>query len=337
MSWVKIDDAMPEHPKVQAAGPLAFALDIAGLAYSNRHSTAGFLPMAKVRTLLDWSGVEARYLKPVDQDAGPRMSVALAEILRAVGRWHRVGEDECGCIPADADDAEGYWIHDYSGYQESPERAAEIRRMRSEAGKKGAARRWQTPSKRDGTRVAPHQQLATSTDSNGVAKSCPVPVPVPEEKEGETRARAREAPPPEHGSLEHDTAPTLREARPDLVPLLEATRRARPSVPELDLPYYALYQRARKSWPNAIEMREALDNVRSASGLSEVVLVASFERYFDREQNPDKPQFVTPKRWAENLAEWLPKSEGSHTPTRADELRARFKARVAAAQGGAPA
>lgn len=58
MPWVRIDDGMPQHPKVAAAGPLAFALQIAGLCYCNRNLTDGFIPRAVARTLLDWEYVD---------------------------------------------------------------------------------------------------------------------------------------------------------------------------------------------------------------------------------------------------------------------------------------
>jgi hypothetical protein len=44
VAWVRLDDAMPNHPKVMAAGPQGFALDVAGICYSNKHSTDGFIP-----------------------------------------------------------------------------------------------------------------------------------------------------------------------------------------------------------------------------------------------------------------------------------------------------
>ena len=43
VAWVKLDDAMPHHPKVIAAGPQGFALDVAGICYSNRYGTDGFI------------------------------------------------------------------------------------------------------------------------------------------------------------------------------------------------------------------------------------------------------------------------------------------------------
>lgn len=57
MPWVRIDDQFPEHPKVAAAGPLAMAMQVAGLCYCNRKLTDGYIPRGIARTLLDWQFV----------------------------------------------------------------------------------------------------------------------------------------------------------------------------------------------------------------------------------------------------------------------------------------
>lgn len=44
MTWVKIDDAIGENPKIARLSDSAFALYIAGLAYCNRNLTDGFIP-----------------------------------------------------------------------------------------------------------------------------------------------------------------------------------------------------------------------------------------------------------------------------------------------------
>lgn len=125
MTWVRIDDAMPEHPKVLAAGPLAFALDVAAICYSARNGTNGRIPRAKVRLLLDLSDVRVGRAK-VDP-------IALAEKLVACGRWHRDGDD--------------YVIHDFAEYnftrEETEDRALELREKRRAAGRLGGLRRAQ--------------------------------------------------------------------------------------------------------------------------------------------------------------------------------------------------
>jgi hypothetical protein len=46
MSWVKIDDQFADHPKIAQAGPLGLAVYVAGLCYSARYLTDGFIPTA---------------------------------------------------------------------------------------------------------------------------------------------------------------------------------------------------------------------------------------------------------------------------------------------------
>lgn len=44
MTWVKVDDAFPDHPKVLAAGDLAGWLFVCGLCYCSKHLTDGKIP-----------------------------------------------------------------------------------------------------------------------------------------------------------------------------------------------------------------------------------------------------------------------------------------------------
>lgn len=105
MAWVRLDDTMPQHPKLMAAGVQAFALDVAGLCYSNKHGTDGFI---------------ADYVLPavLPTLSSPRK---WADRLVEVGRWHKVEG--------------GYRIHDVEDYQPSAaeqeeDRAAARERMR---------------------------------------------------------------------------------------------------------------------------------------------------------------------------------------------------------------
>src|SRR4029453_3116326 len=43
MSWVRLDDQYPDHPKVRALGPLGLALQTAAICYCGRYLTDGFL------------------------------------------------------------------------------------------------------------------------------------------------------------------------------------------------------------------------------------------------------------------------------------------------------
>ena len=84
MTWVKIDDGMPEHPDILALSASARWALVAGLCYANRALTDGFIPEVITATL------------------GTKKDVS--ELVKS-GKWERV--------------AGGYAIHDYLDYQPS--------------------------------------------------------------------------------------------------------------------------------------------------------------------------------------------------------------------------
>ena len=108
MTWAKFDDGYPLHPKMLAAGADGLALDVAGICYSNRFGTDGFIADAMLPAIYP----------PI---RSPRR---VAGKLVAVGRWER-------------DDARGgYLIHDHDHYNPSStqieaERKAARERMRT--------------------------------------------------------------------------------------------------------------------------------------------------------------------------------------------------------------
>ena len=102
MSWVRIDDSFPEHPKILEAGGDAGWLHVCALAYCNRNTTDGL----------------------IHRNVMPRLSdrtnpLRLAERLVAVGIWERDGAD--------------YRIHDYLEYQPSRAEIEAERAKQSEA------------------------------------------------------------------------------------------------------------------------------------------------------------------------------------------------------------
>jgi hypothetical protein len=88
VAWVKLENSMPEHPKVLAAGPLAAWLHVCGLAYCDRNLTDGFISDRVLPRLADIS-------KPK----------ACANALVTAGLWREVEG--------------GYAIHDYLTHQRS--------------------------------------------------------------------------------------------------------------------------------------------------------------------------------------------------------------------------
>ena len=97
MAWIKIEDSLPDHPKIRKVGVNAAWLYISALCYSNRFLTDGFIS----RELLGhFSSISRPFLA--------------AEKLVKAGLWITV-ED-------------GYQIHDYLEHQQSRE---EIEHKRS--------------------------------------------------------------------------------------------------------------------------------------------------------------------------------------------------------------
>jgi hypothetical protein len=125
MAWGKVDDNLAFHPKVAMAGNEAMGLWVRCMSYSCQQLTDGFIPDVIVESMLG-------------QDA--------AQKLVEVGLWIRTDD--------------GYQFKDWNEYQPSAtaqkERRAELSAKRSENGKKGANKRWesQTDSNSDGKTMA---------------------------------------------------------------------------------------------------------------------------------------------------------------------------------------
>lgn len=140
MTWVRIDDEWPTHPKALAAGLHGRALQVSGLCHCNRHETDGFISDASLRLLI----VTAE----VDADTPQR--------LVEVGMWTR--------------EEGGYRIHDYLAYNPSH---ADLETKR-EAGRE-RARKSQERKAQDSSRAA-DAQLRTRFASASGDPSRPVPV-----------------------------------------------------------------------------------------------------------------------------------------------------------------
>lgn len=130
MAWVKLDDQFPDHPKIERAGERAAWLFICGLCYCAEHLTDGRIPASKATRLA--SGAPSR----------------VAALIRE-GLWVKDGDE--------------YVIPGYLDYQPTAEKVkadrAEVSRKRAEAGRRGAAARWQPDGngdgKPDGNEMAP--------------------------------------------------------------------------------------------------------------------------------------------------------------------------------------
>lgn len=106
MSWVKLDDQFPTHPKMVAAGGDAAWLHVCALCYCAQHLTDGLLPKAMVSRLSD-----------------RRQPEKLAERLVAAGAW--------------IDRGDTFELHGYLEFNPSREHVLSERRKAAERRAKG--------------------------------------------------------------------------------------------------------------------------------------------------------------------------------------------------------
>lgn len=133
--WFKVDDSFFSNPKTAMLSDGATALWLRSGSWSAQQLTDGFIPSRMVPMF--------------------RGSDDSVRELCDVGLWER------------DDERDGYWFHDWSDYQPDGEEVDALRRKRSEAGKRGADRRWKRKTvdengkngKTDGKRMANRWQV----------------------------------------------------------------------------------------------------------------------------------------------------------------------------------
>lgn len=106
MSWVKLDDGFPEHPKVSKVGMEGLALHVVAICYSARNLTDGHIPSGTVRFL---AGLPEKRAK------------VLAQSMVKAGLWDPCGDD--------------FQVHDYLEY--NPSRAAVLEKRQKDMKRKG--------------------------------------------------------------------------------------------------------------------------------------------------------------------------------------------------------
>lgn len=111
MSWVRISDDIPLHPRSLQAGLAAFGLWTSGLAFANRHMTDGYLPE---NLMMVFPGEKRSYL------------LKLATRLVEVGLWAKV-DPSTGAVPG-VTGIPAYLISNYSECQPSATRKSQIQR-----------------------------------------------------------------------------------------------------------------------------------------------------------------------------------------------------------------
>lgn len=118
MPFLNLDDNFAEHPKVDGLTDGAFRLHVSALCYASRHLTDGLIEADRVPRLV------------------PRFRPKYLRELLDRRMW----------LPSTS--PSGYTIHDFLEWNRSREEIQadreRMRKVRSAAGKKGAAARWQT-------------------------------------------------------------------------------------------------------------------------------------------------------------------------------------------------
>lgn len=158
MSWIRVDDGFATHNKVLPLSDSAVRLWLMASCWSR-------LPQnlkheGKIQSALLDGIAQHRYSSRKLAQLAQELVDAKAGGLYEHGLWLPTGS--------------GWLIHDWHTYGPGTADADSVSVKRSEAGKRGAASRWQTHGKR----------MANADVANGkTMPPVPVPVPVPGEKE----------------------------------------------------------------------------------------------------------------------------------------------------------
>lgn len=140
-AYFRLDLYFFEHPKIVDLSHAAIVLYVAGIAYSNRRETDGFIARPVVRRLID-----------LDEQTEQTVWEVADELVKA-GLWEqaRPGFVQTDTKPRPPDGPEGFWIHDFLDHNESNEERAQRRdkdaaRKRHERGSDAKPAGWH-PSK----------------------------------------------------------------------------------------------------------------------------------------------------------------------------------------------
>lgn len=150
MTWVKIDDKAPSHPKLIAAGAEASWLWLCGLCYCNSYQTDGVIPQGALRALNPGAGWDLRKLKK------------LAEKLVNVGLW-----EHCDDTPTTSE--RPYNVKNYAEYQQAATKLATEERR---SANKSRASDWRE-RQRFSQKEPPSQRYASAEQPT--ANASPVP------------------------------------------------------------------------------------------------------------------------------------------------------------------
>ena len=137
MSWARLDDSFHDHPKVQKCSLEAIGVWTLTFSWANRHLGASNMQPGFVPHWLPEMIVRSRESKE-PRGTRSRESKIVMELVTN-GLWDVVEE--------------GWIIHDFEDYLPASKRALtrdDVRKARSEAGRRGAQARWQVAITPDG-------------------------------------------------------------------------------------------------------------------------------------------------------------------------------------------
>jgi hypothetical protein len=165
MTWVRLDDLMPQHPKVLRAGPAAAWLWVCGLAYCSRMLTDGAIPSQALASF------------------GLPQTDKLAATLVEVGLWDETSD--------------GFQVHDFLQYQPSRKQVLERRERATARVKEWRKRRGYSHGDADCNAVGNGVGNAVGNGvGNAVGNAAPDPDPDPKEKEHARNGVTAEDPTP---------------------------------------------------------------------------------------------------------------------------------------------
>jgi hypothetical protein len=150
MTWVRIDDRFPTHPKSIAAGPLARDLFVCGLAYCNLHLTDGIIHLSAISMLAP----------------GQRRPEIAAARLVEVGLWEK------------SEQPPGWRVHDYHDWNKTKDEVSEIIELKRVAGRLGGRKSGEARRKQSASRVTGHNSTKHEADAKQDADGASNPSPL---------------------------------------------------------------------------------------------------------------------------------------------------------------
>jgi hypothetical protein len=156
MSWLRLDDKFPRHPKVLKLTDAQFRLHLAAMAYCAEHETDGRITREAVETLTPHRGKA-------------KLVARLVELVL----WDGDGED--------------YQIHDYLDWNPSHEQIQSKRSARAEAGSKGGSKSGETRRSKAEANASRLLHPKTNPDPTRPVPSDPEDLSHPRARDGLTR------------------------------------------------------------------------------------------------------------------------------------------------------